>query len=197
MPPCSGQSRPSPAGGREDAASLDRPCARRLRQLAVGMEEYSRRGSNQRMRPKRARKPTISNRWFSRNFRLALTMPDASCTKPIWTLSPPPGRSRSHSGKVEPSVVACLGQSAFGARRRPCRSSVTTSPISIATGSLAIGTPGFWVMQATTWCAAHRCSQRVRRRDNRRLALERQPVHHYACLDPGRESSAPSSPRSP
>src|SRR5580700_4447370 len=73
MPPCSGQSRPSPAGGREDAASLDSPCARRLRELAVGMEEYSRRGSNQRMRPKRARKPTISNRWFSGNFRLALT----------------------------------------------------------------------------------------------------------------------------
>jgi hypothetical protein len=62
-----------PAGGREDAASLDRPCARRLRELAVGMEECSRRGSNQRMRPKRARKPTISNRWFSGNFRLALT----------------------------------------------------------------------------------------------------------------------------
>jgi hypothetical protein len=30
MPPCSGQSRPSPSGGREDATSLDRPCARRL-----------------------------------------------------------------------------------------------------------------------------------------------------------------------
>src|SRR6202051_3314257 len=74
MPPCSGQSRPSPPGGREAAASLDRPCARRLRELAVGMEEYSRRGSNQRMRPKRARKPTISNRWFSGNFSLALTM---------------------------------------------------------------------------------------------------------------------------
>src|SRR5271156_564784 len=74
MPPCSGQSRPSPAGSREDAASLDRPCARRLRELAVGMEEYSRRGSNQRMRPKRAGKPTISNRWFSSNFRLALTL---------------------------------------------------------------------------------------------------------------------------
>src|ERR1700692_3121178 len=73
MPPCSGQSRPSPPGGREAAASLDRPCARRLRELAVGMEEYSRRGSNQRMRPKRARKPTISNRWFSGNFSLALT----------------------------------------------------------------------------------------------------------------------------
>ena len=37
MPPCSGQSRPSP-GGREDAASLDRPCARRLRDLAVGTD---------------------------------------------------------------------------------------------------------------------------------------------------------------
>src|SRR5580693_6497624 len=52
MPPCSGQSRPSPSGGREDAASLDRPCARRLRDLAVGMEECSRRGSNQRMDPR-------------------------------------------------------------------------------------------------------------------------------------------------
>jgi hypothetical protein len=40
-----------PSGGREDAASLDRPCARRLRDLAVGMEECSRRGSNQRMDP--------------------------------------------------------------------------------------------------------------------------------------------------
>ena len=46
-----GQSRPSPAGGREDAASLDRPCARRLCDLAVGMEECSRRGSNKRMEP--------------------------------------------------------------------------------------------------------------------------------------------------
>ena len=33
----------------KDAASLDRPCARRLRDLAVGAEECSRRGSNQRM----------------------------------------------------------------------------------------------------------------------------------------------------
>jgi len=40
------------AGGREGAASLDRPCARRLRDLAVGMEECSRRGSNQRMNPR-------------------------------------------------------------------------------------------------------------------------------------------------
>src|ERR1700688_880336 len=77
MPPCSGQSRPSPPGGREDAASLDRPCARRLRELAVGMAEYSRRGSYQSMRPKRAKKPTISNRWFSGNFRLALTICEA------------------------------------------------------------------------------------------------------------------------
>jgi hypothetical protein len=38
------------------------------------MEEYSRRGSNQ--SPKRAKKPTISNRWFSGNFRLALTRPN-------------------------------------------------------------------------------------------------------------------------
>jgi hypothetical protein len=30
VPPCSDLSRPSPSGGREDAASLDRPCARRL-----------------------------------------------------------------------------------------------------------------------------------------------------------------------
>src|SRR5260370_10836946 len=49
MPPCSDQSRPGHAGGREDADSLDRPCARRLRDLAVGAEECSRRGSNQRM----------------------------------------------------------------------------------------------------------------------------------------------------
>jgi putative tryptophan/tyrosine transport system substrate-binding protein len=34
-----------------------------------------RRGLNQLMRPKRARKPTISNRWFSGNFSLALTRP--------------------------------------------------------------------------------------------------------------------------
>jgi hypothetical protein len=48
----------------KDAASLDRPCARRLRDLAVGTEECSRRGSNQRMDPKRTRKLAISNRWF-------------------------------------------------------------------------------------------------------------------------------------
>jgi hypothetical protein len=51
VPPCSGQSRPGPSGGREDAASLDRPCARRLCDLAVGAEECSRRGSNKRMEP--------------------------------------------------------------------------------------------------------------------------------------------------
>src|SRR5450631_432664 len=51
VPPCSGLSRPSPAGGREDAASLDRPCARQPRDLAVGAEECSRRGSNKRMEP--------------------------------------------------------------------------------------------------------------------------------------------------
>ena len=33
----------------EDAASLDRPCTRRRRDLAVGTEECSRRGSNQRI----------------------------------------------------------------------------------------------------------------------------------------------------
>ena len=60
MPPCSGQSRPSPSGGREDAASLDRPCARRLRNLAVGTEECSRRGSNQRMDPKKQKQETTS-----------------------------------------------------------------------------------------------------------------------------------------
>src|SRR5215469_17408529 len=38
-------------GGRQEAASLDRPCARRLPDLAVGTEECSRRGSNQRMAP--------------------------------------------------------------------------------------------------------------------------------------------------
>jgi hypothetical protein len=45
-------------------SSKDRPCARRLRDLAVGMEECSRHGSNQRMAPKRTRKSAISNRWF-------------------------------------------------------------------------------------------------------------------------------------
>jgi hypothetical protein len=40
-----------PSGGREDAASLDRPCARRLCDLAVGTEECSRHGSNKRMEP--------------------------------------------------------------------------------------------------------------------------------------------------
>ena len=55
VPSCSGQSRPSPSGGREEAASLDRPCARRRRDLAVGTEECSRRGSNQRMAPARKR----------------------------------------------------------------------------------------------------------------------------------------------
>src|SRR5882757_680660 len=83
MPPCSGQSRPSPAGGREDAASLDKPCARRLRELVVGMEECTRRGSNQRMRLKRARKPTISNRWFSANFRPALTHFEGNEAEPL------------------------------------------------------------------------------------------------------------------
>ena len=86
-------SRPSPAGGREDAASLDRPCARRLRELAVGMEECSRRGSNQRMRPKRARKPTISNCWFSGNFRLAMT----AVNKPVKRPGPPISAARNGS----------------------------------------------------------------------------------------------------
>ena len=40
----------------KDAASLDRPCARRLRDLAVGTEECSRRGSNQRMAPQENKK---------------------------------------------------------------------------------------------------------------------------------------------
>ena len=49
-------SRPSPAGGREDTASLDRPSAWRLCHFAVGTEECSQRGSNKSMLPKRARK---------------------------------------------------------------------------------------------------------------------------------------------
>jgi hypothetical protein len=65
--------RPSPAGGREDAASLDSPSAQRLRHLAVGTEECSQRGSNKRMLPKRAKKTGISNRWFSAIFRPLLT----------------------------------------------------------------------------------------------------------------------------
>jgi hypothetical protein len=36
MPLCSGRSRPSPSAGREDAAGLDRPRGRRLRNSAVG-----------------------------------------------------------------------------------------------------------------------------------------------------------------
>src|SRR5467141_611809 len=71
MSPCSGQSRPSPAGGREDAASLDRPCARRLCDLAVGTEECSRRGSNQRM------DPTEQENDFNKD-RKSLLCPDAS-----------------------------------------------------------------------------------------------------------------------
>ena len=38
------------------AASLDRPCARRLRDLAVGTEECSRRGSNKRMKQQHDKK---------------------------------------------------------------------------------------------------------------------------------------------
>jgi hypothetical protein len=45
-----------PCGGREDAASLDRPFAQRLCHLAVGTEECSRRGSNKSSLPKRAKK---------------------------------------------------------------------------------------------------------------------------------------------
>src|ERR1700692_4585314 len=101
MPPCSGQSRPSPPGGREDAASLDRPCARRLRELAVGMEEYSRRGSNQRMRPKRARKPTISNRWFSGNFSLALTNGGAYVADRV--------KYRDEPVRIEHALLAIIG----------------------------------------------------------------------------------------
>ena len=52
MPPCSGQSRPSPAGGRKDAASLDSPCVAAAERLPIGMKECSRRGSNKRIRPK-------------------------------------------------------------------------------------------------------------------------------------------------
>src|ERR1700675_158507 len=59
VPPCSGQSRLRPSGGREDAASLDRPSARRLCDLAVGTEECSRRGSNQRMDQQNRKTPSI------------------------------------------------------------------------------------------------------------------------------------------
>src|SRR5262245_15786275 len=52
MPPCSGQSRPSPAGGRKDAASLDSPCVAAAERLPIGTKECSRRGSNKRIRPK-------------------------------------------------------------------------------------------------------------------------------------------------
>ena len=60
------------AGGREDAASLDRPCARRLCDLAVGAEECSRRGSNKRMEPTY----TISKQIFN----LPRTPPASPCS---------------------------------------------------------------------------------------------------------------------
>src|ERR1700752_3490443 len=72
VPPCSGLSRPGPSGGREDAASLDRPCARRLCDLAVGAEECSRRGSNKRMEPTY----TISKQIFN----LRRTPPASPCS---------------------------------------------------------------------------------------------------------------------
>src|SRR3984893_212498 len=77
MPPCSGQSRPGPWGVREDAASLDRPCARRLCDLAVGAEECSRRGSNKRMEPTY----TISKQIFN----LRRTPPASPCSVSIRT----------------------------------------------------------------------------------------------------------------
>src|SRR6516165_1110336 len=44
--------------------ALDRPCARRLRDLAVGTEECSRRGSNQRMGPERRMRSRIRIRKY-------------------------------------------------------------------------------------------------------------------------------------
>ena len=46
------------------AASLDSPCARRLRELAVGTEECSRRGSNQRIGPLRLQIQTAGFGWW-------------------------------------------------------------------------------------------------------------------------------------
>jgi len=46
------------------------------------------------MRPKRARKPTISNRWFSGNFSLALTLADlATVTRNVMAINGAPEAS--------------------------------------------------------------------------------------------------------
>src|SRR5487761_1576461 len=63
------------------------------------MEECSRRGSNQRIRPKRARKPTISNRWFSRNFRPALTLCEWRIELPLPFNPPLDFADRDHADK--------------------------------------------------------------------------------------------------
>jgi len=78
MPSCSVPSRPSPSGSRAKcAASLERPCARRLWRVAVGMEECSRRGSNQRM-PARKRRGRAGAQAFSRNCQNGGCLPNRS-----------------------------------------------------------------------------------------------------------------------
>ena len=49
LPPCSRPSRTSPSGGRQEAAVLDRRCARRPHIVRAGTEEWLRRGPNKRM----------------------------------------------------------------------------------------------------------------------------------------------------
>src|ERR1700694_1407634 len=72
----------------KDAASLDRPCARRLRDLAVGTEECSRRGSNQRMDPKRNKKTGYFKPLVLSQFQAAVDRQfDAFVTKPDMDLA--------------------------------------------------------------------------------------------------------------
>ena len=49
LPPCSRPFKDKPAVAAENAATLDRRCARRRESNAVGAEECSQRGSNKRM----------------------------------------------------------------------------------------------------------------------------------------------------
>ena len=127
VPPCSGQSRPSPSGGREDAASLDRPCARRLCDLAVGTEECSRRGSNQRM------DPTEQENAINRD-RTSLLCPDVSpCSAWFLTAVHSAGRTKEwpqeetkKTGGVSQhsyTAVSCVQNGGCSLNRSSCQGS--------------------------------------------------------------------------
>jgi hypothetical protein len=102
MPPCSDQSRPSPSGDREDAASLDRSCARRLRDSRSGRKNAC-GAVEPKNGPKRSRRLAISDPLVLSEFqppavdkRWGLTPPPASNQKPyacdrrpeVWLNSP-------------------------------------------------------------------------------------------------------------